>query len=446
MRILLVLSAALGLAGAQASAETPGIEKPEVTLGFVRLVDMAPLAVAAELGFFADEGLEVTLKAQGDWQILLDKVIDGKLDGAQMLAAQPLAAAGGYGTQARIVVPFSLGLDGSGITVSNAVWERIQSGIPQPDDRPVSAEALRAAVEDRAGGAPFRMGVASANAPDAYMLRYWLAAGGLAPGFYSPDDATGGLGAEVLVSVAPPARMVEALAAGELDGYSAGEPWNQMAAFQDLGVPVAAGPDVRAGSPNTVFGLTEEFAQANPNTVLALTKALIRAAQWLDADAGVNRAEAAAILALKAYVDADAEVIARSMLGALASGRGGERTLPEIHRFFRDGASFPFYSDAVWLLTQMRRWGQIPEPKPDAWYDETARAVYKPGIYLEAARGLVDESLASEADFLWDSDGYKPATDAFADQVEYDGRAPNAYLDQFAIGLKGSGSAAQPGG
>jgi nitrate/nitrite transport system substrate-binding protein len=88
----------------------------------------------------------------------------------------------------------------------------------------------------------------------------------------------------------------------------------------------------------------------------------------------------------------------------------------------------------------MRRWGQIPEAKPDSWYEETAKSVYKPAIYLEAAKLLVEDGLANEADFPWDSDGYKAPTPAedVIDAIPFDGKAPNAYLESLPIGLKGS--------
>ena len=87
----------------------------------------------------------------------------------------------------------------------------------------------------------------------------------------------------------------------------------------------------------------------------------------------------------------------------------------------------------------MRRWGQIAEPKSDEWFIETAKSVYRPDIYLAAAKSLMDDGLVNEADFPWDSDGFKaptPASDVI-DGIGYDGRTPNAYLESLPIGLKG---------
>jgi nitrate/nitrite transport system substrate-binding protein len=132
-------------------------------------------------------------------------------------------------------------------------------------------------------------------------------------------------------------------------------------------------------------------------------------------------------------------VIANSMTGFFEFEKGDRRDIPDFNVFFRHNATYPFYSDAVWYLTQMRRWGQIAEPQTDAWYDETARSVYRPDIYLKAARLLVDDALANEADFPWESDGYKAPTPAedIIDGIVYDGRTPNAYLESLPIGLKG---------
>ncbi|WP_372799873.1 CmpA/NrtA family ABC transporter substrate-binding protein [Paracoccus seriniphilus] len=426
-----------------ALAQMLDLEKDELTLGFIKLTDMAPLAVAYENGYFLDEGLFVTLEAQANWKVLLDGVIGGQLDGAHMLAGQPLAATIGYGTQAHIVTPFSMDLNGNGITVSNEVWAQMKPNIPTDADgkpqHPISASALKPVVESyQAAGKPFNMGMVFPVSTHNYELRYWLAAGGLNPGFYSPDDTSGQIGADVSLSVTPPPQMPATLEAGTINGYSVGEPWNQQAVVKDIGVPVITDYELWKNNPEKVFGITEAFATENPNTTIALTKALIRAAIWLDENDNANRAEAVEILSRPEYVGADQDVIAASMTGTFEYEKGDIRDVPDFNVFFRYNATYPFYSDAVWYLTQMRRWGQISEPRDDAWFDKTARSVYRPDIYLRAARLLVDEGLASEADFPWDSDGYRaptPAADVI-DGIPYDGKAPNAYLDSLPIGLK----------
>ncbi|MGI3164126.1 CmpA/NrtA family ABC transporter substrate-binding protein [Pseudooceanicola sp. 200-1SW] len=442
-KLLLSLAASTALV-APASAEMLDLEKDVLTFGFIKLTDMAPLAVAYEQGFFDDEGLFVTLEAQANWKVLLDGVISGTLDGAHMLAGQPLAATIGYGTEAHIITPFSMDLNGNGITVSNEVWEMMKPNLATDADgkiaHPIGAENLKPVIESfNAEGKPFNMGMVFPVSTHNYELRYWLAAGGIEPGYYSPENVTGQIGAEAFLSVTPPPQMPATLEAGTISGYCVGEPWNQQAVFKGIGVPVITDYELWKNNPEKVFGLSAEFQEANPNTTLAITKALIRAAMWLDENDNANRPEAVEILSRPEYVGADYEVIANSMTGTFEYEKGDTREVPDFNVFFRYNATYPFYSDAVWYLTQMRRWGQIAEAKPDSWYDEVAKSVYKPEIYLEAARMLVDEGLANEADFPWDSDGYKAPTPSedVIDGIAYDGRTPNAYLDSLPIGLKG---------
>jgi len=442
-KLLFGLVATTALAS-PAFAELLDLEKDELTFGFIKLTDMAPLAVAYEQGYFLDEGLFVTLEAQANWKVLLDGVIGGQLDGAHMLAGQPLAATIGYGTEAHIITPFSMDLNGNAITVSNEVWDQMRPHIPSMDDgrpqHPISAEALAPVVESyRNDGKAFNMGMVFPVSTHNYELRYWLAAGGLHPGYYSAGNISGQIGADVFLSVTPPPQMPATLEAGTIYGYCVGEPWNQQAVFKGIGVPVITDYQLWKNNPEKVFGLSAEFQDANPNTTLAVTKALIRAAKWLDENNNANREEAVKILSRPNYVGADAEVIANSMTGFFEFEKGDVREQPDFNVFFRYNATYPFYSDAVWYLTQMRRWGQIPEHKSDAWFDEIAKKVYKPEIYLEAARLLVDAGLANEADFPWDSDGYKAPTPTadIIDGIAYDGRTPNAYLESLPIGLKG---------
>ncbi len=442
---LLTLGAA-ALAGAfvatPAGAAPLKLEKDQLKLGFIKLTDMAPLAIAYEKGFFEDEGLYVTLEPQANWKVLLDRVISGELDGAHMLAGQPLGATIGFGTQAHVVTAFSMDLNGNGITVSNEVWEMMKPHLPKgPDGKvahPVKADALKKVIDAfKAQGKPFNMGMVFPVSTHNYELRYWLASGGINPGYYSPDNITGQIGADALLSVTPPPQMPATLEAGTISGYCVGEPWNQQAVVKGIGVPVITDYEIWKNNPEKVFGVTNDWAEKNPNTHLAVVKALIRAAQWLDENNNANRAEAVKILAKPEYVGADAKVIANSMTGTFEYEKGDKREVPDFNVFFRYNATYPFYSDAVWYLTQMRRWGQIAEARPDGWYAETAKKVYRPDIYLKAARLLVDEGKAKAADFPWDSDGYRAPTAEFIDGVAYDGRKPNDYLKRLPIGLKG---------
>jgi nitrate/nitrite transport system substrate-binding protein len=433
--------ATLGLAAAHAGPLA--LEKDELKLGFIKLTDMAPLAVAYELGYFEDEGLFVTLEPQANWKVLLDRVITGELDGAHMLAGQPLGATIGFGTNAHIVTAFSMDLNGNGITVSNDVWAAMKPHVKLGADgkplHPIGADALKPVVESyRASGKPFNLGMVFPVSTHNYELRYWLAAGGIHPGYYSSQDVTGQLGADVLLSVTPPPQMPSTLEAGTIYGYAVGEPWNQQAVIKGIGVPVVTDYEIWKNNPEKVFGVTEEWAKANPNTHVALVKALMRAAMWLDANGNENRQAAVEMLARSEYVGADKAVIANSMTGTFEYERGDKRAVPDFNVFFRYNATYPYYSDAVWYLTQMRRWGQIAEQKPDSWYDATAKSVYKPDVYLKAARLLVEQGLAKEADFPWTTDGYRAPQAEFIDGIAFDGRQPNAYIDSLPIGLKGA--------
>jgi nitrate/nitrite transport system substrate-binding protein len=432
-----LIGLAIALVVSTASAEMLDIEKDELKFGFIKLTDCAPLVIAKELHFFEDEGLFVSLEAQANWKILLDRVIDGELDGAHMLAGQPIGATIGIGTRAEIVTPFSMDLNGNGITVSNAIWEQMKSHDPklatEKPTHPISSAALEPIVKEaKQLGDPLRMGMVFPVSTHNYELRYWLAASGISPGFYTPADTTGTTNADVLLSVTPPPQMPATLEQGTIQGYCVGEPWNQQAVAKGIGVPVVTNYEIWKNNPEKVFGITREWAEKYPNTAIAVTKALIRAGKWLDATPA-NREKAVEILARSEYVGADKEVIAASMTGTFEFEKGDKREMPDFNVFFRYDATYPFYSDAVWFLTQMRRWGQISESKPDAWYDETARKVYRPDIYLLAARSLLAEGKLS-ADEIPETDGYKPPDGAFIDGTVYDGRKPNEYLSKFEIG------------
>jgi ABC-type nitrate/sulfonate/bicarbonate transport system substrate-binding protein len=116
-----------------------------------------------------------------------------------------------------------------------------------------------------------------------YELRYWLAAGGLHPGYYAPHkgDTSGPQRRRAALgdAAAADARHLEA---GTINGYCVGEPWNQQAVFRGIGVPVITDYDIRKNMSEKVFGVSNAWAEKHPNTHKAVVKALIRAGKWLD--------------------------------------------------------------------------------------------------------------------------------------------------------------------
>ena len=446
-----VLSAMMVMGGSSilpgsAAYAVDDLEKEDLKIGFIKLTDMAPLAIAYEKGFFEDEGLYVTLEAQANWKVLLDRVIDGELDGAHMLAGQPLGATIGFGTQDHIITALSMDLNGNAITVSNKVWAEMKKNIPHEGGKPVhpiKADALRPVIEQyKDAGKPFKMGMVFPVSTHNYELRYWLAAGGIHPGYYAPDkgDTSGTIDAEALLSVTPPPQMPSTMEAGTIDGYCVGEPWNQQAVFKGIGVPVITDYEIWRDNPEKVFGVSNKWAEENPNTHIAVVKAMIRAAKWLDDNNNANRPEAVKILSQSNYVGADYDVIANSMTGTFEYEKGDKRAVPDFNVFFRHNATYPYYSDAIWYLTQMRRWGQISDEKPDSWFMDIAKKVYRPDIYTIAAKELISEGKIPAAEFpdFAKEDGFRAPQTGFIDGITYDGKKPNDYLKKFSIGLKGS--------
>lgn len=422
------------------------VEKPKIKLGFIKLTDCAPLVIAKEKGFFDDEGLQVELEAQSNWKVLLDRVVDGQLDGAHMLSGQPIGATIGIGTKAEIITAYSLNYNGNAITIAGDVWEAMKEADPTLDvpvpSRPITAASLRPIVDRyKAEAKDFNMGMVFPVSTHNYELRYWLAASGIDPGRYTKDDINGMTGAEVLLSVTPPPQMPSTLEAGTIKGYCVGEPWNQLAIVKGIGVPVVTNTEIWKNNPEKVFAVTKAWNDKNPNTHVAIIKALIRAGKWLDeTDAEgkyVNREETTSLLSMPNYVGADREVIAASMTGSYRYLETDVRPMNDFIIFFDGFATYPHYSDCIWFLTQMRRWGQISDKQPDSWYAEVAKTVYRPDIYHRAAGLLVAEGQLSTEEFpASDYDGYRPVTSDFIDGKTYDARKPVEYVNAFEIGVK----------
>jgi nitrate/nitrite transport system substrate-binding protein len=413
------------------------VEKDELTFGFIKLTDCVPLIIAKEKGFFEEEGLFVKLEPQANWKVLMDRVIDGALDGAHMLAAAPMGHTDGMLTKAHIVVPYVMAVNGAGIAVSNEVWQKMKPNVLQENGKPVhpiKADAMKPVVEAfKNEGKPFKMSMTYPVGTHNYVLRYWLAAGGLHPGYYTRTDTGGMTDADVQLSVTPPPQMPAVLEAGTSYGICVNDPWHKQVVEKGVGVPVTSSYYVNNGISDKVFGVKKEWADVNPNTLKAVVKALIRAGKWLDEDVK-NRDEAAKILSKSEYVGANYEIISPMLTGTFEYEKGDKRSEPDWDVFFRNYATYPYYSDAIWWLTQARRWGQI-ESKPDGWYSDLAQKVYKPEIWRAAARELVSEGKLAESE-IPQTDGFKEPSSDFIDGVTFDGRQPTDYLKKFKIGLQ----------
>lgn len=313
----------------------------ELRLGFVPLNDAAPLVVAQEKGFFAAEGLAVELNREASWATVRDKVAVGALDGAHMLAPLALAATLGAGSDpVPMIAPLALNLDGPAVTLSTRL----------------DAAGLGRLVARRReeGASVLTFAVVYPYSTHNYLLRAWLAEAGI-----DPDR-------DIRLTVAAPSRMAELLAGGVIEGFCAGEPWNAVAVAAGAGRVVVRASQLWDRTPDKVFGLTRTWAEAHPQALAALIRALSAAAAWVEAPE--NRAELVGVLARPAYVDVRPELI--------------EAGLDDIV-FHRDGANAPRIEHAAWLIEQMVRWGQVAA---DVDAGAVAAQVYRPDLYEAAIR------------------------------------------------------------
>jgi NitT/TauT family transport system ATP-binding protein/nitrate/nitrite transport system substrate-binding protein len=399
-----------------------GAKAGEIHCGFIPLVDCAPLVIASELGIDRAHGLSLVLHREVSWANIRDKLGLGVFDCAHMLAPMPIAAQLGLGRATEpIIAPMALSLNGNAITVSLPLYDDML----RADEAATlaggmdAARAVAAVVRARQtqGREPLTFGMVYPFSCHNYDLRYWLAAAGV-----DPDN-------DVNLIVVPPPLIAETLKAGRVDGFCVGQPWNSVAVAQGNGVIVATKSELWALSPEKVLGVRETWAGRNPDLVAALVRALVTAGVWLDDPS--NRHEAARILARPEYVGVSEDILLRPLTGGLV--RGGRQTDvpdPDLVVFHRGNASFPWHSHAVWLMTQMIRWGQIREPFN---LKALAERVFRTDLYRAAVTGLdVSVPPGDEKREGQGSDG------KFFGAETYDPAAPLAYLDTLAIRSAGA--------
>ncbi|MDR3517768.1 MAG: CmpA/NrtA family ABC transporter substrate-binding protein [Azospirillaceae bacterium] len=331
-------------------------EAPALKIGLLRLTDAAPVIVAHEFGFFAEEGLAVTLSVEPSWANVADKLAYGFLDAAVILP--PLAFAitlGLRGTPQSLLIPYHLSLGGNTITLAKDLAATVRTtaaseGITMAD---AFARCFRQAAD-----APV-MAVVHAYSTHNLMLRYWLASAGIIAG------------RDLTLSVVPPARSVEALESRRIIGFCAGAPWGDVAARAGAGATIATSHHVWRNAPEKAFALRESWVRDNPGALSGVLRALLRAAKFCDAPE--NSAYTAALLSRREYLDVDSHAILSSLPG------GGRSDTTSV--FYRFAATFPWRSHALWFLTQMARWGLIDTAVSRR---DLAFQVYRPDLYRAA--------------------------------------------------------------
>ena len=374
-----------------------GLEKVNLEIGFVPLTACAPLVVAKEKGLFAKHGLdEVNLVRETSWRGIVDGMIGGYLDAAEMPSGMPTwLTAGGQDEQSvPIVSSLTMTRNGNAITLGKKFYE---AGV-------LNSNALKRYLLESAEER-HTFGMVHPSSMHNLLLRYWLASGGI-----DPDH-------DVHLETIPPAQMVADLKAGTIDGYCVSEPWNLRAAMEGVGFTVATDLEIWQNHPGKVLGVREDWANAYPNTHVALVKALLEACAYC-ADP-THREEIRHLLASRQYLSTKVDYIQLADPNEQSCSLDHPMWEPAHHLFYGEGVNRPSRTEHLWMMTQMARWGHIPFPRN--WVEILER-VCKVSVFSTAARelGLGDIKYRRSPIILFDG-------------IEFDAEDPIGYLNNQTI-------------
>mgnify|MGYP000625102496 CR=1 FL=1 len=362
------------------AADDGPVEKPNLRIGFIPITCSTPLIMAEPMGFYARWGLNAQVVKASGWAVIRDLAINGEVDAAHMLTPMPLAITMGVGSRP---VPFAMpvvqNINGQAITLHNR-----HRGVRDPQDM----RGFRFAV-------PFDYSMHN------FLLRYFLAAGGV-----DPDR-------DVQIRVIPPPEMTANLRAGNIDGYLGPDPFNQRAVYEGVGVIWMLSRDIWPGHPCCAFAAKREFAEKLPNTFRALLLAIVDATRY--ARDRANRKEIARAIAPRNYLNQPVEVVEQVLTGVFPDGFGATRTVPDRIDF----DPFPWHSMAVWILSQMRRWGYVQR---DLDWAGVAARVFRTADCRRALRELGRTPPAADS-----------TVHRFADGRVFDPARVDQYLASFAI-------------
>jgi nitrate/nitrite transport system substrate-binding protein len=313
---------------------TGAIEKKDLKIGFIPITCATPIIMAHPMGFYAKHGLNVEVIKTAGWAVIRDKTLNKEYDAAHMLSPMPLAITLGVGsTPIPYTMPAVENINGQAITLS----------VKHKDKRdPKQWKGFKFAV-------PFDFSMHN------YLLRYYVAEHGI-----DPDT-------DIQIRAVPPPEMVANLRADNIDGFLAPDPVNQRAVYDGVGFIQVLSKDIWDRHPCCAFAASREFVTTMPNTYAALLRAIIDATAF--ATKPENRKQIAEAIAPANYLNQPVTVVEQVLTGTFADGLGNVRMVPDRIDF----DPFPWESFAVWILTQMKRWGQI---KGDVDYKSVARQVF----------------------------------------------------------------------
>jgi nitrate/nitrite transport system substrate-binding protein len=314
----------------------PGhIEKPDLSIGFIPITCATPIIMAEPMGFYQKNGLNASVRRAAGWAVIRDWAVNGEVDAAHMLSPMPLAITLGIGSAPKnFLMPAIENINGQALTLHI----KHQGKVKGPQDM----KGFRFCV-------PFDYSMHN------YLLRYYLAEGGL-----DPDK-------DVSIRVVPPPEMVANLKADNVDGYLAPDPFNQRAVYEKAGFIFKLTKEIWQGHPCCAFAVSEEFTQKYPHTFQALWRTIIEAAYFSSDPA--NRESIAKAISPANYLNQPEIVVKQVLTGRYATGAGDIATVTDRIDF----DPMPWRGMAKWILSQMVRWGQI---KPDVDFEKIATQVY----------------------------------------------------------------------
>lgn len=346
-----------------------------IRAGFMQLLDCAPLIVAGRMGFAEAEGISIQLMRETSWATLRDRIAVRHLDVAHMVAPMPIADNLGLSPlPVGLITPIALGFGGNTITVSNALWEELAAhGAPADFDPGATARAFASVVAARRprGGQKVTIGVVHTYSAHHYEVAYWLAWAGLLPG------------RDYELVVVPPSLSAAALAAGQVDGFCAGDPWGSASVLEGIGRTITTNAHIWRSSPEKVLGVRKAYAEDEPDRLSRLVRAVYRAAVWCDDPA--NRSELIALLSEESLLGQPRPVLEPGLARRLTTPDGSSQEVAQFLTFSHNAATFPWVSHALWMYSQMVRWGQVALT-PDSL--AIARTTYRPDLYREALAPL----------------------------------------------------------